>query len=97
MKKIDARSDGTLAFSVRLSPRASRDAIVGWTPAGSLKVSVRAAPVDDAANRALIELLCDTLGVPRSQITIASGLRARTKRLVVPSAFKNRLLRLSDI
>lgn len=97
MKKIDERSDGSIAFSVSLTPRASRDAVAGWTAAGALKVNVTSPPVDDAANRALIELLSETLGVARSRIAIASGQRSRSKRLVVPATCKNRLLRFSNI
>lgn len=97
MKKIDERADGFLVISVSLSPRSSRDAVVGWTPVGTLKVCVTAPPVDDAANRSLIGLLSRALGVPRSDITIASGFKSRSKRLVVPAVCKNRLLRLSDI
>lgn len=97
MKKIDERRDGRLAITVSLSPRSSRDAIVGWTPAGALKVCVTSPPVDDAANRSLIELLSRTLDVARSEIAIASGLTSRSKRLLVPAECKNRLLRFSDI
>lgn len=97
MKKIDERTDGTLVFTVSLSPRASRDSVVGWTPAGALKVSVTAAPAAGAANERLIEVLSDALDVPKSRIAIASGFKSRSKRLVVPLACKNRLLRLSDI
>lgn len=97
MKKIDERGDGRLAILVTLSPRSSRDAVVGWTPAGALKVCVTSPPVDDAANRALIELLSSTFDVSRSEIAITSGFKSRSKRLVVPASCKNRLLRFSDI
>ncbi len=97
MKKIDERGDGSLGFSVTLSPRSSRDAVVGWTSVGSLKVCVTSPPVDDAANRRLIEFLSETLDVPRSAIVITSGFKSKSKRLVVPAACKNRLLRFSNI
>jgi uncharacterized protein (TIGR00251 family) len=97
MKKINERGDGSLVISVSLSPRSSRDAVVGWTTAGSLKVSVTSAPVDDAANRRLIQVLSKALDVPRSQIAITSGLKSRSKRLAIPVVCKNRLLRFSDI
>jgi uncharacterized protein (TIGR00251 family) len=97
MKKIDERGDGSLGFCVTLTPRSSRDAIVGWTSAGSLKVCVTSPPVEDAANRRLIEFLSKTLDVPKSNIVITSGSKSRSKRLLVPSACKNRLLRFPDI
>jgi uncharacterized protein (TIGR00251 family) len=97
MKKIYERDDRRLAFSVALSPRASRDCVVGWTPAGALKVSVTSAPAAGAANRRLIELLSEILDVPKSDVVIASGFKSRSKRLIVPPECKNRLLRFSDI
>jgi uncharacterized protein len=97
MKKVDERSDGALIFSVSLSPRSSRDAVAGWTTAGTLKVYVTSPPVDDAANRRLVGLLAEELGVPRSEVTITSGFKSKSKRLAVPGACKNRLLRFPDI
>lgn len=97
MKNIDERSDGTLVFAVSLSPRSSRDAVAGWTSAGILKVYVTSPPVDDAANRRLVELLVEALEVPRSDVAITSGFKAKSKRLTVPAACKNRLLRFPDI
>jgi uncharacterized protein (TIGR00251 family) len=97
MKRVDDRSDGRIVFSVRLTPRSSRNAVAGWTPAGSLKVYVTSAPVDGAANRGLVELMADTLGVPSSEVAIVSGAGSRSKRLAVPAVCKNRLFRFPDI
>ena len=61
--------DGT-TFMVRVTPRASRTAIVGVAGEGR-------------ANTALIEFLSDLLETPRSAIEIAGGQHGRTKRIVV--------------
>ena len=47
--------------------------------ADRLRVRVRESPVDGQANRALIKLLADRLGVPISAVRIASGLKSRNK------------------
>ena len=65
-------------ISVRLTPRASRDEIVGLRD-GLLLVRVTAAPVDGAANEALVRLLAKALRVPPRDLRIASGATARTK------------------
>ena len=75
--------DGRAHFSVRLIPRASRDAIAGVRE-GALYVRVTAAPVDGAANRALTKLLGTSLQVGVSAIRIESGATASRKRLSVP-------------
>jgi hypothetical protein len=97
MKRVDERADGKIVFSVSLSPRSSRNAVVGWTAAGSLKIYVTSPPVDDTANRRLIDLLSRTLEVPKSDVMITSGVKSKSKRVSVPAACKNRLLRFPDI
>ncbi len=51
-----SEKNGSLTFTVRVVPRASRSAIVGEHD-GSLRVRIAAAPVDGAANEELIRTL----------------------------------------
>ena len=77
--------DGAVSFAVRLTPRASRDAIEGeWQ--GALKVRLTAPPVENRANEALCRLLAQSLNMPRSAVRIVSGERSRTKRVEVRGA-----------
>lgn len=73
--------DGAL-LDLLLQPRASREA-VGPVHGDRLKVSVRAPPVEGEANEALIRLLGKLLGLPKSQISIRSGLSGRRKTVHV--------------
>ena len=72
---------------VRLQPGASADRIEGWEtdPDGRavLKVRVRARPVDGQANAALVRLVAEALGLPRSGVDLARGAQSRLKRLTV--------------
>jgi uncharacterized protein YggU (UPF0235/DUF167 family) len=79
---VDER-DGRAHFAVRLIPRASRNAVAGVRD-GVLHVRVTAAPVDGAANQALLALLGKTLRLGPSTIRIESGATAPRKRLSVP-------------
>ena len=67
---------------VRVVPRAGRSALAG-ARGGALLVRLAAPPVEGAANQALLRLLAEVLGVPRTSIRIASGERSRDKRLVI--------------
>jgi hypothetical protein len=69
-------------LSVRVTPRAGRDEIVGWQ-GGELRVRLRAPPVEGQANEALRRLLASHLGVPASSVELLTGATARTKRLRV--------------
>lgn len=67
---------------MRVQPRASRTELAGLH-GGVLKVRVAAPPVDDAANRALIEFLAECLGVARRAVRIVGGETSRTKVIEV--------------
>jgi len=70
--------EGAVTFAVRVHPRAKRDAITGEI-GDALKVSLTAPPADGRANEACIEFFAKFLKVPRSSVTIASGLTSRNK------------------
>jgi len=72
---------------VRLTPRGGRDAVEGWgrSSAGELHLRVRvaAAPVDGAANAALIKLIAKALKRPARAVRILSGEHGRLKLLEI--------------
>jgi uncharacterized protein YggU (UPF0235/DUF167 family) len=82
--------DGRVHFAVRLIPRASRPALAGVRE-GVLQVRVTAAPVNSAANRALLELVAKTLRIGPTTIRIESGATSSRKRLSVPRHAVERL------
>jgi hypothetical protein len=65
-------------LTVRVTPRAGRSAVAGVRD-GVLLIKLAAAPVDGAANEALVALLSDVLHIPKRSIRIKSGERSRTK------------------
>ena len=71
-----------MAFAVRVVPRAGRTGVAG-TRGDALLVRLAAAPVDGAANDALIAWLADVFGRPKRDITIVSGGASRDKRIAV--------------
>jgi hypothetical protein len=67
---------------IRAQPNARRDGFNGWF--GDLpKFSIRAAPVDGAANEALERALAVALGVPRRSVRLVGGGASRTKRFQI--------------
>jgi len=74
--------DGEVRFSVRVQPRASRNAIEGLRE-GALVVRLTAPPVEGEANDALVRLLAARLNVPKSAVRILAGERGRVKRVSV--------------
>jgi uncharacterized protein (TIGR00251 family) len=71
-----------LEVRIHVSPRAKRCEISG-VHNGALKVKVIAPPVDDAANRAIIEFFASLLNVPKSSLRIPAGSKSRDKILQI--------------
>ena len=67
-----------LTLSVRVQPRAKRNAVVGRF-GDAVKVCVTAPPEDGRANDAVTEVLADWLGIRVRQIEIIAGVASRNK------------------
>ena len=92
---LAVRRDGErLSFTVRVTPRASTNA-VGGERDGALLVRVTAAPVEGKANDAVVQLLAEALDVPPSEVHVERGAAARTKRVSVPLGAETALQRLA--
>jgi uncharacterized protein (TIGR00251 family) len=74
-----------LTFKIAVQPRSSRNQVAGLK-GDALKVRLTAPPVDGAANKACLQFLAKALGVPKSNLSIQSGERGRTKRILVQLA-----------
>jgi uncharacterized protein (TIGR00251 family) len=77
--------DGAVRFAVRVQPRSSRPGVDGLH-GDALRVRVGAAPVDGAANEAVVEVLAEALGVSRRAVRIVAGEHARAKVVEVTGA-----------
>lgn len=51
---------------------------------GSLRVCLKSPPVEGKANQELIKLLAKYYSIPKSWVTIKSGLSSRHKRIELP-------------
>ena len=86
-------ASGTVTFSVRVQPRASKNEVVGaW--GGALKIRLQAPAMENRANEALIEFLADILKTPKSAVRILGGEHSRTKRIEIRGVTKQQILAL---
>ena len=67
-----------VTLSLRVQPRASRNAVVGWT-GDTLNIRLTAPPVEGAGNAACLAFLADLLDLPQAQLEILRGQRSRQK------------------
>jgi uncharacterized protein YggU (UPF0235/DUF167 family) len=71
-----------MRITVRVRPGARAEAVGGTWPGPrgpALLVSVRARAVEGRANGAVLTLLAETFGLPRSRVRLQSGARSRDK------------------
>jgi len=73
---------GPVRLTLHIQPRARTTELAG--PHGdAIKIRLQAPPVDDAANRELVDFLARTLGVSRSAVTITAGRSSRRKTVAI--------------
>jgi uncharacterized protein (TIGR00251 family) len=70
-------------LSVRVIPRANRNQVYAILEDGTFKIRINAPPSNGKANKALIKYLSDVLDISRSNIRIASGEKAREKKIEI--------------
>lgn len=73
---------GNACLSVRVQPRSSKSSIAGRY-GEQVKICLKSAPVENAANKECCHLLAKTLGVPRSSVSVMNGATSRNKVLKV--------------
>jgi hypothetical protein len=96
MAFLDVSEDvarGTVAFAVRVQPRASREEIAGVHD-GALKVRICAPAVENQANEALVQFLATILKTPKSAVRIQGGEHARTKRVEIFGVTRQQIMNL---
>ena len=82
-----------IEVQVRVIPRARVDRVDGMR-AGRLVVRVAAAPVENAANRAVQEVLAKALAIRAADVHVEGGATTRDKVLSVPPIAGPALARL---
>jgi uncharacterized protein (TIGR00251 family) len=87
----EAYKDGSI-ITVKLTPRASRNAILG-TEETWLRVALTAPPVDGKANEAARRFIAETLELPRSAVNLVTGQTARLKRFAITGLPPNETLK----
>ena len=76
-----------IQLSHKVIPNASKDEVVGFV-GESLKVKVRAHREKGKANKAVIQLLCKVLNIPKNSIVIVSGVTSSIKIIEIENVSK---------
>lgn len=88
-----------IEFAVHIVPGAKEEKVVGIVDAThgkAIKIAIHERPTENRANLALIRFLSKILGVPKSQISIKRGHKAREKRIEVINALATDIAQLMN-
>ena len=88
MPFLQVLPDGDLILSLYVQPRSSRNELVGLH-GEALKLRLTTPPIDGRANKAVIAFLSKRLKIPKSALTIRSGLQSRSKKVVLSGLDEN--------
>jgi uncharacterized protein len=83
--------NGSITITVRVIPRASRDAIEG-AYGEALKVRLTAPALENRANEALRRLLAERLNVQVAAVRIVAGEKSRTKRISIAGITREQII-----
>lgn len=78
----------SIRIQVHAQPGAKRTELVG-RHGDALKIRVQSPPLEGRANDELLRFLADTLGVPRSSVSLVRGEKSRSKVFEVASCDRN--------
>ncbi|WON74811.1 DUF167 domain-containing protein [Nitrosospira sp. Is2] len=76
---------GRLTLILHIQPGAKRTEVAGLH-GDALKIRVAAAPVEGAANAALMAFLAEVFGVPQCQVILKQGNKSRRKVIEINQA-----------
>jgi len=77
---------------VHVIPGSKSNQIVGYMDDGSLKIKLKAKPVEGKANKELIKYLAEILEIKDSEIEIDSGFTSRNKLVRIWNVEKSGIL-----
>ena len=81
------KAEVRVRLHLKVIPKSSKDRVVGWV-GDRLKVQVTAPPERGKANEAVVGVLADALGVPRSRVRIVAGETAPLKTVEIDGSPK---------
>ena len=84
-----------LIIKLKISPNASKNEIIKTDEMG--KVKVTAQPIENKANKALIEFLSKNFKVPKSSIEIVKGETSKEKTILFKNISSDKMVEIKSI
>ena len=88
-------ADGRITLTLHIQPGAKKTEVAGLH-GEALKIRLAAPPVDGKANEALLRFVAETLGLPKSAVSLKSGQTSRRKVLEISGTTNEAVARLAQ-
>ena len=88
-------SENSLIIKLKISPNASKNEIINKD--GEIKVKVTAQPIENKANKALVEFLSKKLKVAKTNIEIVKGETSKEKTLLFKNISSDKMVEIKSI
>ena len=85
-----------IRLALKVTPNTGRNEIIGYKD-GVLHIKVAVAPEKGKANKALVDLLAERLGIRKSAVTIIKGKTSRNKVVFINRVSSEDLKKLPNI
>jgi len=82
--KFYSVESGFVTLNIKAQPAASKNEFCGLYGEDAIKIRIRAAAVEGAANRELVKFLSKSFKVAKSEIVFKSGETSKIKRVSFP-------------
>lgn len=84
-----------LIIKLKISPNASKNEIIKTDE--MVKVKVTAQPIENKANKALVEFLSKNFKVPKSSIEIVKGETSKEKTILFKNISSDRMVEIKSV
>ena len=88
-------SENSLIIKLKFSPNASKNEIINKD--GEIKVKVTAQPIENKANKALVEFLSKKLKVAKTNIEIVKGETSKEKTLLFKNISSDKMVEIKTL
>lgn len=81
-----------VVLKIKVIPLKPFNQVMGQMDDGTIKIALKAKPIEGQANKELINFLSQKTHISKSQISIISGLKTKTKIVKIDAASENLIL-----
>lgn len=93
-ENITIKNDGIL-IKIRISPNASKNQIL--LDGDIIKLKVTAQPIENKANKAVIEFLSKTFKIPKTSIEIVKGETSKDKTIFISTTDNEKITKIKEL